>query len=113
MRARSRAGDGLSRYGRSLTRIDDGTTTDLTALAVERRHPRSIETCRRIREIDPNARVAIITARSETSVVREALEAGAADFITKPFNPDRIGAALNRLGRTPTESQTPGASAGQ
>ena len=113
MRARSRGGDGLSRFGRPLTRIDDRTTTDLTTLAVERRRPRTIETCRRIRVIDPNARVAMITARSETSVMQEALEAGAADFITKPFNLDWIGAALNRLGRTRSESRTPRAGAGR
>lgn len=94
VRARARGDDELSRSGRPLTRIDGGTTTDLTALAVERRHLRSIETRRRIREMDPNARVAMITARSKTSVVREVLEAGAADFHHQAVQPrsDRVGA---------------------
>jgi two-component system chemotaxis response regulator CheY len=50
-----------------------------------------------IKEIDPNARVAMVTAMGQQSVVVEALKAGAKDFVVKPFESDRLLSALGRL----------------
>jgi two-component system chemotaxis response regulator CheY len=50
-----------------------------------------------IRKIDPNARVAMVTAMGQQSIVMEALKAGAKDFVLKPFQPDRVLAALQKL----------------
>jgi two-component system, chemotaxis family, chemotaxis protein CheY len=51
---------------------------------------------RAIRELDPAARVAMLTAMGQQNVVIEAIKAGAKDFIVKPFEPERI---LNSLGK--------------
>ena len=50
-----------------------------------------------IRSINPNARVAMVTAMGQQSIVMEALQAGAADFIVKPFAPDRVLGAVEKL----------------
>lgn len=50
-----------------------------------------------IRKIDPNARVAMVTAMGQQGIVMEALKAGAKDFVLKPFQPDRVLAALQKL----------------
>jgi two-component system chemotaxis response regulator CheY len=50
-----------------------------------------------IRRIDPNARVAMVTAMGQQAIVMEALRAGAKDFVLKPFQPDRVIAALQKL----------------
>jgi two-component system, chemotaxis family, chemotaxis protein CheY len=50
-----------------------------------------------IRKLDPNARVAMVTAMGQQAIVMEALRAGAKDFVLKPFQPDRVLAALNKL----------------
>jgi two-component system chemotaxis response regulator CheY len=52
---------------------------------------------REIRKIDPNARVAMVTAMGQQAIVMEALKAGAKDFVLKPFQPDRVLAALQKL----------------
>jgi two-component system chemotaxis response regulator CheY len=52
---------------------------------------------REIRKLDPNARIAMVTAMGQQAIVMEALRAGAKDFILKPFQPDRVLAALQKL----------------
>jgi two-component system chemotaxis response regulator CheY len=50
-----------------------------------------------IRKMDPNARVAMVTAMGQQAIVMEALKAGARDFILKPFQPDRVLNAVQKL----------------
>ena len=50
-----------------------------------------------IRKLDPHARVAMVTAMGQQAIVMEALKSGARDFILKPFQPDRVLAALAKL----------------
>jgi two-component system chemotaxis response regulator CheY len=49
-----------------------------------------------IRAVDPSARVVMLTALGQESVVLEAIKSGARDFVVKPFEPDRVLAALSR-----------------
>jgi sigma-B regulation protein RsbU (phosphoserine phosphatase) len=59
-----------------------------------------IEVCRKVRARSPKSPlyVILLTARSETATVVEALESGADDYVVKPFTPDelraRIGAGI-------------------
>jgi two-component system, chemotaxis family, chemotaxis protein CheY len=50
-----------------------------------------------IRKFDPAARVAMVTAMGQQAIVMEALKAGAKDFVLKPFQPDRVLGALQKL----------------
>src|SRR3981189_2205780 len=50
-----------------------------------------------IRKIDPDARVAMVTAMGQQAIVMEALRSGARDFVLKPFQPERMLAALQKL----------------
>jgi two-component system chemotaxis response regulator CheY len=50
-----------------------------------------------IRKLDPHARVAMVTAMGQQGIVMEALKAGAKDFVLKPFQPDRMLAALHKI----------------
>ncbi len=56
-----------------------------------------LETLQAIRLIDPNARVAMLTSYSEHAMVVRAIGLGARDYITKPFQRDRLLAAVARL----------------
>lgn len=49
-----------------------------------------------IRSADPNARVVMLTALGQESVVIEAIKNGAKDFVVKPFQPDRVLAAIDK-----------------
>ena len=50
-----------------------------------------------IMAFDPNARVAMVTALGQQSMVMEALQAGARDFVVKPFQAPRVLEAAHKL----------------
>ena len=50
-----------------------------------------------IRQFDGQAKVAMLTAMGQQSVVIEAIKAGAKDFIIKPFQPERVLGAVKKL----------------
>ncbi len=50
-----------------------------------------------LRKIDPAAKVIMLTALGQESVVLEAVKSGARDFIVKPFERDRVLSAINKI----------------
>lgn len=46
---------------------------------------------------DPKARVIMLTALGQESVVLEAVKSGARDFVVKPFEQDRVMNAITKL----------------
>ncbi len=50
-----------------------------------------------IRAYDPKARVIMLTALGQESVVLEAIKSGARDFIVKPFERERVMSAIIKL----------------
>ena len=70
-----------------------------------------IEVCRRLRR-DSDVPIIMLTARSDTADVVEGLEAGADDYLTKPFEPEelvaRIKARVRRADAPTTERLTIG-----
>ncbi|HMQ52708.1 MAG TPA: response regulator [Anaerolineae bacterium] len=50
-----------------------------------------------IRSFDANARVIMLTALGQESMVIQAVQAGARDYVVKPFDPDRVMGALQKV----------------
>lgn len=55
-----------------------------------------LEVLREIRGKHPDARVVMLTALGQQSIVLEAIKAGARDFIVKPFEQERVLSALQK-----------------
>lgn len=53
-----------------------------------------------IREIDPQAKVVVVSAVDQKAILREALQLGAADFLVKPFDKAVLIATLDSLATT-------------
>lgn len=51
---------------------------------------------KKIREIDPRARVIICSALGQQRLIVQAIQLGAKDFIVKPFQPQRVISALKK-----------------
>jgi two-component system chemotaxis response regulator CheY len=56
-----------------------------------------IDAVKSIMQIQTDARVVMCSALGQESLVQEALEAGACDFIVKPFKPDAVIATLQKV----------------
>lgn len=50
-----------------------------------------------IRAIDPDARIAMVTALGQQQIVLEAVKSGAKDFLVKPCEGDRVLATVTKL----------------
>jgi len=58
-----------------------------------------------ILDIDPDARVMVVSALNQKDVLKDAFKQGAADFMIKPFDKQELAAALDRL--VPLAEATP------
>ena len=56
-----------------------------------------IEAVKKITQMDPGARILMCSAMGQQALVQEALQAGAHDFVVKPFQPSRVLEAVQRL----------------
>lgn len=55
-----------------------------------------IAAVKEIKGIDPNARIIMCSAMGQQMMVMEAIQAGARDFVVKPFQQDRVLQALEK-----------------
>lgn len=58
-----------------------------------------VDICKYIREADKNMPILVVTGESKPATIIELLDAGADDYITKPFRVDVLKARIRALGR--------------
>ncbi|MCL5056913.1 MAG: response regulator [Actinobacteria bacterium] len=73
------------------------TKPDLVTMDITMPEMEGIEAVKAIREIDPNASIIMCSAMGQQSMVMDAIQAGAKDFIVKPFQQDRLLQAIERV----------------
>jgi two-component system chemotaxis response regulator CheY len=56
-----------------------------------------IDAVREITQFDPAARILMCSAMGQQALVVEAIQAGAKDFVVKPFQPSRVLEAVQRV----------------
>ncbi|MDR1916553.1 MAG: response regulator [Synergistaceae bacterium] len=69
----------------------DVVTMDITMPEMD-----GIAAVKEIKAADPTAKVVMVSAMGQQAMVIEAIRSGAADFIVKPFQPDRVLEALGK-----------------
>lgn len=69
----------------------DLVTMDITMPEME-----GIEALKQIKQADPKAKVIMCSAMGQQGMVVQAIQAGAKDFIVKPFQPDRVLDAVRK-----------------
>ena len=70
---------------------------DLVTMDIVMPEKNGIEALKEIMDLDDKAKVVICSALGQESLIMEALEAGARDFIVKPFKPDAVLSTLKKV----------------
>ncbi|MBW5449305.1 response regulator [Cohnella sp. CFH 77786] len=70
----------------------DLVTMDITMPIME-----GIEAVRQIKQEFPNAKIIMCSAMGQQGMVVQAIQAGARDFVVKPFQPERVLEAVKRV----------------
>ncbi len=86
------AGDGEQAVEMYKTESPDAVLLDVTMPKMD-----GLQALEEIIKIDPEARVAMLTATGQQAVVKEAIAAGARDFVVKPFDDARVLQAVENL----------------
>ena len=69
---------------------------DLTTMDIKMPEMDGITAVKEIKKVDPNAKIIMCSAMGQQAMVIEAIQAGARDFIVKPFQPDRVLEAVRK-----------------
>jgi two-component system chemotaxis response regulator CheY len=70
---------------------------DLVTLDITMPNKDGIQALKDIKAIDPNALCVMCSAMGQQSMVIEAIQSGAKDFIVKPFQADRVLESINKV----------------
>ncbi len=81
---------GEAENGTEAVRLYRELRPDLTTMDIVMPQMDGISALREIIRIDPNAKVVMCSALGQEALIAEAIEAGARDFIVKPFQPGRV-----------------------
>jgi len=85
------ASDGQEAFEKYKEFQPDLVTMDITMPDMD-----GISSLKKIREFDPQAKVIMCSAMGQQAMVIDAIQAGAKDFIVKPFQNDRVIEAINK-----------------
>ncbi|MGG1633573.1 two-component system response regulator [Paenibacillus sp. FSL A5-0031] len=69
---------------------------DLTTMDITMPEMDGISALKEIKKIDSNAKVIMCSAMGQQAMVIDAIQAGAKDFIVKPFQADRVIEAIKK-----------------
>ena len=73
------------------------TKPDLVLMDITMPEMDGIQALKKIKELDPGAMVIMCSAMGQQAMVIESIQAGAKDFIVKPFQADRVIEAVKKV----------------
>lgn len=88
---------GEAQNGRESVELYQKLRPDLVTMDITMPELDGISALKEIKASDPNAKVIMCTAMGQKNMVVEAIQAGAKDFIVKPFQPERVIEAVQKL----------------
>ncbi len=73
------------------------TKPDVVLLDIVMPEVDGLQALKEMKKMDPNAKVVVCSSMGQETIVVEAINAGAATFIVKPFHADKVIQALEAL----------------
>ncbi len=96
----------LTQHGHEIVEAADGEAAiktyrqvrpDLVLLDITMPRKDGLAALAEICALDPKAKVVMLTALGQQAVVLQAMQAGAKDFLVKPFDPERMVKVLQKV----------------
>lgn len=88
---------GEAKDGQEACEIYRNQKPDLVTMDMVMPNMDGLEALKKIRELDANARIIMISAVNQKDKLAESIQAGASDFIVKPFDKIRLKALLGKI----------------
>lgn len=88
---------GEAENGNEAIRLYREFKPDLVTMDITMPEMSGLEAVKEIKREDPDAKIIMCSAMGQQKMVVEAIEAGAKDFIVKPFDEGRVHDAINRV----------------
>ncbi|NSL51089.1 response regulator [Calidifontibacillus erzurumensis] len=88
---------GEAENGRKAVELYRELKPDIVTMDITMPEMTGIEAVKQIKAIDPQAKIIMCSAMGQQKLVVEAIEAGAKDFIVKPFDENRVLEAIHRV----------------
>ena len=82
--------------GKDAVKLYDLLRPDLVTMDLTMPEMDGITAVKEIKKNDPAAKIIMCSAMGQQAMVIEAIQAGAKDFIVKPFQPDRVVEAMRK-----------------
>ena len=70
---------------------------DIVTMDITMPEMNGIDAVKAIKAVDANAKIVMVSAMGQQPMVIEAIQAGANDFIVKPFQPERVIEAISKV----------------
>lgn len=87
---------GEAENGKQAVSLYSEVKPDLVTMDITMPEMDGIESVKAIRSIDKEANIIMISAMGQQAMVMDAIQAGARDFIVKPFQQERVIQAIER-----------------
>jgi len=88
---------GEAEDGRAVVEAFSKLQPDVVTMDVVMPKCSGIEAVKEILALDPGAKIVMVSALGQEQLVTEALEAGALDYVVKPFKPDAVLETLSKV----------------
>lgn len=104
--ARMRCSKALGKQGYDIVEAANGmeaiekyeeNAPDVVLMDITMPYMDGITALKKLLEMDPTAKVAMVTVMGQQSMMIKALKSGAKDFVVKPFDADRVLEAVEKL----------------
>lgn len=88
---------GEAANGAESVQLNEELNPDLITMDITMPEMSGIEAVKEIRKTDQDVKIIMCSAMGQQGMVLEAIQAGAQDFIVKPFNAERIAESLKKV----------------
>jgi two-component system, chemotaxis family, chemotaxis protein CheY len=87
---------GEAQTGKEAVELFQKLKPDLVTMDITMPEMNGIDAVKAIKKIEPSARIVMCSAMGQQAMVIDAIQAGARDFIVKPFQPNRVIEAVQK-----------------